>query len=466
MRAPSQRLVTRHPSPLQATLPKPPPGIRRKPAHRVKSPLLKHGQPEGYAFWLGRANSPELAKLIASSPFVQLAVVDNDEQRVHDLRVSLDEQGLLGKVTGHVGTPQDFRAPSYIAHMTFTTPEVAADPEALAAMWNSVRPYGGTLTVVGAGSAQQSIAKQLTNLNLEQAQVSTADGLVIATREGALPGSSDWTHQHGDIANTVKSDDKRVKLPLGILWFGGSSNMDVLPRHGHGPPEQVVGGRLIIQGMNTLSARDVYTGRVLWKRDFKDLGTYDVYYDATYENTPLNPKYNQVHIPGANGRGTNYVVTEDRVYLLIGATCLIIDPATGKDVGKIEMPTEADGSQPEWGYIGVYDDLLLGGVGFANYREAHDLEFASDKELKKNRAGFGSKSFDRAASRGLIAFDRHTGKQRWRIDAKHSFWHNGIVAGGGRIFCLDKNPAPIEQAMRRRGLALPDSYRIACFDPC
>lgn len=428
-------------------------------------PLLQHGQPEGYAFWFGRADSPQLAELIASSPFLQLAVVDDDEQRIHNLQVFLDQQNLLGKITGHVGTPQSFRAPSYVAHMTFTTADLASDPHAVTAMWNSVRPYGGTLTVVGADPAQrQAIARQWTSLKLEQARVNALDNVVIATREGALPGSADWTHQHGDIANTVKSDDARVRLPLGILWFGGSSNMDVLPRHGHGPPEQVVGGRLIIQGMNSLSARDVYTGRVLWKREFEDLGTYDVYYDETYENTPLNPKYNQVHIPGANGRGTNYVVTEDRIYLLIGATCLMIDPANGQDAGRIEMPTSEDGSQPEWGYIGVYENLLLGGVGFANYREKHDLEFAGDRELKRNQAGFGSKSFDRAASRGLIAFDRHSGKQIWRVDAKHSFWHNGIVAGGGRIFCLDRNPAPVEQAMRRRGLPLPDSYRIACFD--
>ena len=427
--------------------------------------LLKNGQPEGYAFWFGRADSAELESLIAQSPFVQLAVVDSDESRIHALRVSLDEQNLLGKITGHVGTPQDFRAPSFIAHMIFTTPEVAASNGAVKAMWNSVRPYGGTLTIVGTDATQEpNLTKPLKSLDLEQAVFTTANANVIGTREGALPGSSDWTHQHGDIANTVKSDDKRVKLPLGILWFGGSSNEDVLPRHGHGPPEQVVGGRLIIQGMNSLSARDVYTGRVLWKREFDDLGTYDVYYDVTYEDTPLSTKYNQVHIPGANGRGTNYVVTEDRVYLLIGATCHMIDPATGKDVGKIEMPANADGSRPEWGYIGIYKDLLLGGVGFANYREKHKLEFAGDKKLRRNRAGFGSKSFDRAGSRGLIAFDRHSGKQVWRIDAKHSFWHNGIVAGAGRIFCLDKNPAPIEDAMRRRGLSLPDSYRIACFD--
>ena len=92
--------------------------------------------------------------------------------------------------------------------------------------------------------------------------MNTNDSRVVATRVGALTGAADWTHQYGDVSNTVKSNDSRVQLPLGVLWFGGSSNLDVLPRHGHGPPEQVVAGRLYVQGMNSLSCRDVYTGRV------------------------------------------------------------------------------------------------------------------------------------------------------------------------------------------------------------
>ena len=83
---------------------------------------------------------------------------------------------------------------------------------------------------------------------------------VIITREGSLPGAADWTHAYGDIANTVKSNDQRVRLPLGLLWFGSNSNRDVLPRHGHGPCPQVVGGRLFLEGINCLGARDVYTG--------------------------------------------------------------------------------------------------------------------------------------------------------------------------------------------------------------
>jgi hypothetical protein len=93
---------------------------------------------------------------------------------------------------------------------------------------------------------------------------SMASGMVVS-KDGPLPKAANWTHQYGNVANTVKSDDGLVKLPLGVLWFGGISNIDVLPRHGHGPPEQIVDGRLIIEGVDALSARDVYTGRGLWK---------------------------------------------------------------------------------------------------------------------------------------------------------------------------------------------------------
>ena len=140
--------------------------------------------------------------------------------------------------------------------------------DGIAALYESVRPFGGVLCLIGQ-DRREELAEEVKLLGLEQAEVEVAAFGVIVRREGALPGSADWTHQYGNVANTIKSDDRRVRLPLGMLWFGGSSNIDVLPRHGHGPPEQVVGGRLFIQGMNTLSARDVYTGRVLWKREFR-----------------------------------------------------------------------------------------------------------------------------------------------------------------------------------------------------
>lgn len=433
----------------------------RQIKQRVKR-LLDAGEPNGYALWFGDTNS-ELARALAvDSPFTQLALVDSDAAVVAQMNRRLDAWGRLGNVTVHHSQLGEFKAPQYIANMIFVDRAGASDGD-INQIYQSVRPYGGVMHILS-GDDRESLAAAVKSMKLEQASVEVGEDSVIVRRLGALPGSADWTHQYGDVANTIKSNDRRVKLPLGVLWFGGSSNMDVLPRHGHGPPEQVIGGRLFIQGMNTLSARDVYTGRVLWKRDFKDLGTFDVYYDKTYENTPLDPKYNQVHIPGANGRGTNYVVTEDRVYLVEAHVCHVLDPANGKTLKEIQLPKNDSGKVADWGYIGVYKDILIGGFGFANYGKRRDLEFEADKDLKTNRAGFGSKSLDRAASISLVGFDRYSGELRWKVDAKHSFWHNGIVAGGDQVYCLDRNPTQVEQAMQRRGLPRPDTYRIVALD--
>ena len=281
----------------------------------------------------------------------------------------------------------------------------------------------------------------------------------------ALEGAGEWTHQYGNIANTVKSDDQLVMSPLGLLWFGGSSNLDVLPRHGHGPPEQVVGGRLFIEGMDLLSCRDVYTGRVLWKQKFPDLGTFDIYFDSTYKDTPLDPAYNQVHIPGANARGTNFVATQDEVYIVVGAACQVLDAATGKLVREIPLPADEKNKDRRWGFIGIYRDVLLGGAGFAQYSQRFGVSFAdTDAALNEDKAGFGSKSFEVSASAGLIAFNRHTGKVLWELPARYGFLHNGIVAGDGKVYCLDRLPQPVEEKLKRRGNQGPINYRIVAVD--
>ena len=423
--------------------------------------LLSDVDVQGYAIWYGDPASLVVQGLISKPRFEQLAIVGGDADSINLMRHAADTAGTYGVVSMQPSKPTDFLAPKHTAHVVFS--EIAESAKQIRHMYQAVRPYGGCLYLLSKQDKAQ-IKGLVDAAKLEQAQVEITKHGVLVRRVGALPGSADWTHQYGNIANTVKSNDKRVKLPLGILWFGGSSNADVLPRHGHGPPEQVVGGRLFIQGINKLSARDVYTGRVLWQREFDDLGTYDIYFDSTYKDTPLNPAYNQVHIPGANGRGTNYVVTDDRVYVVEGFKCHVIDPSTGETLRQIALPKDDDGKQREWGYVGVYKDVLIGGIGFANYQKRLNLKFPEDADLKKSRAGFGTKSLDRAASRALVAFDRYSGKILWKAKANHSFWHNGIVAGKDRVFCLDKNPRKIEEALKRRGQNVPETYRIVAFN--
>ncbi len=429
---------------------------------------------EGYALCFGLEDEAVLESLVRRTRF-HIVGVDPDPERVAALRLKYDrDESLYGKrIVFHQGTPVDFMAPPYVASLVVVSEEIAQrlkEPDWLKVVYDSVRPYGGNLWVTpSAGedlesfirsaelpkAAVESVSLQISRKQNAADRSRVLTSLIQVTREGALPGAADWTHQYGDIANTVKSDDQRVKLPLGLLWFGGSSNMDVLPRHGHGPPEQVIGGRAIIEGMDSMSARDVYTGRVIWKRTIENLDTYGIYFDDTYTNTPLSTRYNQVHIPGANGRGANYVATEESVYLALEDYCEVLNAATGKTERYIRLPLKEGGAvRPRWGFIGVYGDVLLGGHDFANYSRKAGVT------LEKGTTPIE----DLSASDGLVAFDRHTGEILWKIAARHSFLHNGIVAGNGRIYILDKLPKSAEGKMSRRGKVKPETYRVLALD--
>ncbi|MCP4378970.1 MAG: hypothetical protein GY794_22685, partial [bacterium] len=134
-----------------------------------------------------------------------------------------------------------------------------------------------------------------------------------------------------------------VKLPLGILWFGGPPNDDILPRHGHGPSPQVIGGRLFIEGRNAIRAVDVYTGRLLWQREIKNLGRF-------YDNTR--------HQAGAGQIGSNYVSLADGIYVMTPESCEVLDPASGKTLRTFTLP-DKDKTKDKWGWISVCGDLLV-----------------------------------------------------------------------------------------------------------
>lgn len=432
---------------------------------------------DGYAFCYGLENTATLDSLLERTQF-HIVGVDSDKDRIDSLRRKYDqEEGLYGnRIALHEGDPVSFKAPPYIASLVVVGEELVdrlTEKEWIEAVYASVRPYGGLLWIttpengiselisaVEAADLPKAIVEKVSLTSAKERQGGSSHSELLyssihVTRSGALPGAADWTHQYGDIANTVKSNDERVKLPLGVLWFGGNSNMDSLPRHGHGPPEQVVGGRAIIEGMDNISARDVYTGRVLWKRTLENLDTYGIYFNETYTNTPLSTAYNQRHIPGANGRGANYVATEDLIYVALEDYCEVLDAATGKTVNFIRLPLKQGGAvRPRWGFLGVYEDVLLGGHDFAHFTK---------KSGGKWKSGYAPIE-DLSASAGLVAFDRHTGEKLWQLPARHSFIHNGIVAGNGRIYCLDKLPKSAESKMNRRGKVNPDTYRVVALD--
>ncbi len=421
--------------------------------------LAKTGVKSGYAVYYNVGNGDLLEALAANSELHFVGLV-SDKVQLETLRARFDRNGLYGeRVSLLLGEVGSLEAPSYMASLTILGEGHAPlERDTLESLFTSVRPYGGIILPLGE-SDNGALTALLAAAQLPGLTLHDSDGQIMLAREGALPGAGTWTHQYGNIANTTKSDDSIVKLPLGVLWFGGSSNMDVLPRHGHGPPEQVIGGRMFIEGMTTVSARDVYTGEVLWIRELHDLNNHGIYFDDTYKDTPTDTRYNQVHIPGANIRGTNFVATEDLVYVIQDGSCHLLDVATGETTKIINLPPLDPNARrpkaPPWGYLGIYGDLLIGGYDFVAF---------SDLVGQKKAEYSAYTDYDIGASRELHIMDRHTGELLWKIESRYGFLHNGIAVGKDTLFCIDKLPAHIEGKLRRRGDAKPEDYRLMAIN--
>ena len=433
---------------------------RRLPSRRAsilaRALLATTRVPAGHCLVFG-LDHRRLAEELVRHSQLRVTAVGRDEAEVERLRRRWDAEGIYGtRVTAHAGDPLTFGAPPYLAALTVVDGLERVGLERgvawLPAIERSMRPYGGTACFVAEDpKLRDAFAKRAEQAGLTGVRVARAGRFVRLVREGPLPGAAAWTHNYGDMANTAKSNDRRVRPPLGLLWFGGNSHHDVLPRHGHGPTEQVVGGRLFIQGLNLLSCRDVYTGQVLWKRHLPDLGTFGIYYDKSYRPNPLDTAYNQAHIPGANSRGTNFVATADRIYLAVGAYCVVLDATTGKTLDTLSLP-DVDGRKPTWAYIGLTDGLLIGGANFAPFSKDHELKVTSRT------------NFDVTSSRSLVAMDPDTGKVLWQRSARHAFRHNAICAGGGRLYCIDSVPDPILKLVARRGKAIDVKPELLALD--
>jgi len=314
-------------------------------ADKTKQILGMSEQKDGYCLLLGVGTGELLYELLNQSNLHVIAL-DPDADKVAAIRRTLDEAGMYGnRASVHLGDITTMRFAPYAANLIVSEDLKAAGTGKadvfIERVFHSLRPYGGTACFSVPQIKHAAVFKRMADLKLPGREIASSGDFIRLTRVGPLPDSADWTHQYGDAANTVMSYDKSVKAPLGLLWFGGPPNDKILPRHGHGPSPQVVGGRLFIEGRNMIRAVDVYTGRLLWERQFEDLGKF-------YDNT--------AHQPGANEIGSNYVTVSDAVYIVYGDKIHILDPATGKTTNEFSLPGQ---DKPNFGSLAVWEDLLL-----------------------------------------------------------------------------------------------------------
>jgi len=417
-------------------------------------PLLKEaaavrnatGVHSGHCLLWGVDNESLLRELSLLGPH-RVIVIEPDVQKVNALRDELRKTPFpADRLTFIVADPLQVELPPYLASLITCgslPPQFDIDRAAMISKtFATLRPYGGTACLPIPENQREAYSKVIAELKLPGAKVSTSGDWLLLTREGPLPNSAPWTHEHADAANTRVSKDAVVKAPLGLLWFGGPSNDAVLPRHGHGPQPQVINGRLFIEGPDMLRAMDVYTGQVLWQTALPGIG-------ELYDNTS--------HQPGANAAGTNYIATTDGVYVAYKDKCLKLDPATGKQLAEFKLPGDSDADRStSWGYLNVVDDCLVGG-GEPLFDPKLGKGNVLNKLLQIDNDNFSS-------SKRLVVMDRQKGSFRWSAQAASGFRHNAICIGGGRIYAIDRLSGAQLSRYKRRGESPPHPARLVVFD--
>jgi outer membrane protein assembly factor BamB len=387
---------------------------------------------EGYCIAWGVGSGRLIAELARQSKLHVIAV-ESDQQRVEAVRRQLLPAGLSGKRVAVIhGNPETVSLPPYLAGLMVSEDLdalVIADRQGfLKRAYESLRPYGGVACFPVPAAQRSSFTQLVTAASLAQAQVKAVGEWVLLSREGALPGSADWTHEHADAGNTRVSRDQLVRAPLGILWFGGTTHEGILPRHGHGPQPQVIDGRLLIEGMDMLRAIDIYTGRLLWEAALPGIG-------KAFDNTS--------HQPGSNASGSNFVSTHDGIYACCGKVCVRLDPETGKRLAEFTLPAFPGEPAPVWGSVNVWQDYLVGAA-----------EPAADNPKGKHTA--------LSSSRHLVVLNRQTGQVLWTATAHSGFRHNAVVLGGGRLYAIDRPSVDfLGRALPGQGHAKP---RLVALD--
>ena len=411
---------------------------------------------DGYCLLLG-VGTGDLARALADQSDLYVIAFDPDPEKVDVLRRRFTDEGIYGnRISLHTGDILSIPLAPYFASLVVSEDPAASgfgrDEGFCKRLFHVLRPYGGVACFHMTEESRNDFLEQAKAADLTRAVVGETGEFALLERSGALEGAGQWTHQYGDVANTVCSTDRLAKPPLGLMWFGGPSHTDVLPRHGHGPPQQIVDGRLFIEGIGLLTARDVYTGRELWQKDLPGLDTFDMYYNHTYVPDPFDTTYNQVHIPGANQYWTNYIVTPDVIYLVQDEICLVLETSTGKTLHEWKLPSKPEMGDLNWGYIGVYEDYLIAGGAPLYAAEKEDNVVVQ----ANHRFGKGS--------RYLFVLDRHTGEVFWEREARHDFRHNAIVAAKDKVFCLDNMSQERKGLLERRGLEIGAEATLLALD--
>jgi len=309
--------------------PTPAPGARADAWTVAAGCILKEtGVREGYALVLG-VGTGRLAEELVRQSSVDVIAIDPNREKVAALRKRFCEAGIYGtRIVVHEGDPLSYPLPPYLASLIVTEDLAGVadsfDGTFAEQIFHPLRPYGGTACLPIPSARQAAFIKQVSAQGLPAADVRQAQGMVLLTRKGPLPGAADWSHEGVDAANTAASKDRFVKGDLSLLWHDGALRWHRQPGR---TLVRIVGGRILIKSQK-LHAIDVFTGKHLWEAPADGI--------------------------------TDLAVMDGAIYAAAGKACLVLDLATGRRLREIKLPARLAGS---WSRLRGSGNSLLATVG-------------------------------------------------------------------------------------------------------
>jgi outer membrane protein assembly factor BamB len=389
------------------------------------------GRDRGFCLVLDNQEG-RLAEELAKRSQLTIYAVGSSADAVQRSRQRLLDAGLYGhRVTVHHLDSKKLPYSNYFADLIVSETQVATgDLPEFSSLARHLKPAGGKVILLMTPSAQEldrpesqdrlAAQRWLESLQLhDESHISQSANMLVLER-GALPGAGSWTHLYGTPANTAIGNETRVKSELGVLWYGDPGPGDMVNRHEGAVGPLAAGGRLFVQGENSISAYDAYNGTFLWR----------------YENEEaIRTGVFQNQNPG------NLAITEDRLFHFVRHECYELDAASGEVLRIHLLPPEKSDGNYQWGYLAVSEGMLL---GTATLR-------AEIEERQRRRGRVTEDATDQ-----LFAIELSSGLHAWQYQGT-SISHHTLAVGPGRVYFVDSSLT----SQQREELLAQDKSQLA-----
>ena len=441
------------------------PPAQNRAAALAASAVAANGTDRGLCAVLG-ADADLLAHLVVSTKFL-VHVREPDQAKVAELR-TLAEQVNVGidRLVLERGPTDKLPYADNLVDVVMATQLSADSLTALPVgeLLRVLRPEGAA--VVGTPRQDALDTKTL------RAWAEAGGAENVKVWQGALgawavctkprpAGMDDWSHwEHGPDNNPVSSDTV-IKAPYMTQFLAE-------PYHVTMPAiTTIAGGRTFLATghiahhrrewdiVNKLIVRNGYNGVVLWQRDLPD---------------------------GFLAHRSAYVATADTFYLMEGDGCLMLDPGTGEEKGRLRVPDVAG----EWKWMAMQDDVwyvLAGRAGGRAKVIKGDRNFGGWGWGDLSEGYYGRPRVPWGFGQTLAAYQPGTSSVLWQhteetpIDSRALAMRDGklfLYCPGAHLRCLDVGTGEvlwtnsdkrtlelIEQPGRR--LTSTPGFRSACI---